>query len=308
MTLNQLLYVVEVSKTRSINASARVLYVSQSCVSTAIKELEDELGIIIFQRSNRGITPTKEGETFIHYASHIIQQCKSLEEKYLGKENHKQHFSVTMHHSTFAAKAFAGIVKEFGLDDYEYSIYETKTKNVLDSVSCARSELGILYISSYNNAYYEKAFKEQNLRFEGIAEYDVYAYVGKQHPLADRTEIELSDLEEYPCLIFDQDENSSFYFYEEMVSAYEYKNIIRTSDRATTIDLLQELDTYAVGIGAVNGEKTVNGIRTVKIRTDEKIKVGYLQRKDSSLTEIGKRFIHLFIENIIALSTWDVRV
>ena len=302
MTLNQLTYVVEVSKTNSINASARALYVSQSCVSTAIKELEEEFGITIFSRSNRGITTTKDGEIFIRYASHILQQCKALEEKYMGSETHKQNFCVSMHHSTFAAKAFAGIVKEFGLEDYEYSIYETKTKNVLDSVSCARSELGILYISSFNSDYYEKTFKEQNLTFKEISEYDVYAYLGEQHPLSNRAEIDISDLEEYPCLIFDQNENSSFYFYEEMISAYEYKNIIRTSDRATTIDLLQELNAYAVGIGMVNDGKSINGVRTVKIHTSEKIKVGYLLRKDGRLTEIGKRFIQLFAENSPGIS------
>lgn len=301
MTLNQLLYVVEVSKTKSINATAHTLFVSQSCVSTAIRELEDELGIIIFNRTNRGITVTKDGETFIHYANNIIQQCKLLEEKYLGGEEHKRHFSVVMHHSTFAAKAFAGVVKEFGLLDYEYSIYETKTKTVLEQVRSAKSELGILYISTFNQDYYEKIFKELDLIFESIAEYEVYAYIGENHPLAYRDEIDLSELEEYPCLIFDQDENSSFYFYEEIISAYEYKNVIRTSDRATTIDLLQELDGYAVGIGTANDEKSVNGIRAVKIRTDEKINVGYVIREGGCLSEMAEKFIELFAADVTSL-------
>lgn len=301
MTLNQLLYVVEVSKTKSINATAHTLFVSQSCVSTAIRELEDELGIIIFNRTNRGITITKDGETLIHYANNIIQQCKLLEEKYLGGEEHKRHFCVAMHHSTFAAKAFANVVREFGFSGYEYSIYETKTKTVLEQVRSAKSELGILYISTFNQDYYEKTFKEQNLIFKSIAEYDVYAYIGENHPLAARDEIDLSELEEYPCLIFDQDENSSFYFYEEMISAYEYKNVIRTSDRATTIDLLQELDGYAVGIGTANGEKSVNGIRAVKIRTNEKINVGYVIREGSCLSGIAERFIGLFADNVTSL-------
>ncbi|MBO5070377.1 MAG: LysR family transcriptional regulator [Roseburia sp.] len=219
MTFNQLLYVVEVSKTKSINATAHALFVSQSCVSTAIRELEDELGIIIFNRTNRGITITKDGETFIHYANNIIQQCKLLEEKYLGGEEHKRHFSVVMHHSTVAAKAFANVVKEFGLLDYEYSIYETNTLTVLEKVRSAKSELGILYISTFNQDYYEKTFKELNLIFKSIAEYEVYAYIGENHPLASRKEIELSELEKYPCLIFAQDENSSFYFYEEIIRA-----------------------------------------------------------------------------------------
>ena len=193
------------------------------------------------------------------------------------------------------------MVKEFGLLDYEYSIYETKTKTVLEQVRSAKSELGILYISTFNQDYYEKIFKELDLIFESIAEYEVYAYIGENHPLAYRDEIDLSELEEYPCLIFDQDENSSFYFYEEIISAYEYKNVIRTSDRATTIDLLQELDGYAVGIGTANDEKSVNGIRAVKIRTDEKINVGYVIREGGCLSKMAEKFIELFAADVTSL-------
>lgn len=297
MTLNQLIYVVEISRTKSINAAAHALFISQSSLSTAIRELEDELGIVLFNRTNRGITTTTDGETFIHYANNILQQYRLMEAKYFGNEKHKQHFSVAMHHSTFATKVFADIVKEFGMNDYEYSIYETKTSDVFDKVRTAKSELGILYISSFNQEYYDKTFREMNLEFEIVAECGVYAYVGEKHPLADRNDIDLSELEAYPCLIFDQDENSSFYFYEEIISTYEYKNIIRTSDRASTIELIQELDGYAVGIGTVNDEKTVNGLSTIKINTDEKINIGYLVRRDSCLTDIAKRFIELFGES-----------
>lgn len=294
MTLNQLIYVVEISKTHSINAAAHALFVSQSSLSTAIKDLEDELGIPLFNRTNRGITTTKDGESFIHYANNILQQYRLMEEKFLGTEKYKQHFSVAMHHSTFVAKIFADIVKEFGMENYEYSIYETTTKEVLESVRTAKSELGILYISSFNQDYYEKSFKELNLEFHIIMEYEVYAYVGKKHPLAFKDEIEFSELASYPCLIFDQDENSSFYFYEEIISAYEYKNVIRTSDRATTIDLIQELNGYAVGIGTVNNEKTVNGLSVIKINTQERINVGYIVRKNSDLSDIAKKFIESF--------------
>lgn len=294
MTLNQLIYVSEVSKTKSINAAAHALFVSQSSLSVAVRELEEELGIIIFNRTNRGITTTKEGETFIRYANNILQQYRRLEEKYFGKEERKQHFCVTIHHSTFAAKVFADIVKEFGLKDYEYSIYETKTKDVLEHVGTAKSELGILYISSYNQEYYEKVFRELNLKFEILAQYGVSVYVRDQHPLACRDEIALSELEGYPCLVFDQGEDSSFYFYEEMISAYEYKNMIRTSDRATTIDLLRELDGYAVGVGTTNNKESIHGLAAVGLNTDEKIYVGYLMRKNSCMSDIAERFIELF--------------
>ncbi len=294
MTFNQLVYVVEVSKTKSINATARALYVSQSSVSTSIKELEDELGILIFNRTNRGISTTKEGEMLIQSANHILQQWKSLKERYTGEGMHKQHFSVVMHHSTFATQAYAKIVKEFGLAGYEYSIYETKTKEVLEQVNNGKSELGILYISNYNQDYYEKVLREMNLCFCPIAEYEVCAYIGKSHPLVGKQEVTLEELEQYPCLIFDQDENSSFYFYEEMISTYQYKNVIRTSDRATTIDLLQALDGYSIGIGTVGDETSVNGIQTVKIKTEERIHVGYLIRKGSQLSDIAEKFVAYF--------------
>ncbi|SET11136.1 LysR family transcriptional regulator [[Clostridium] polysaccharolyticum] len=294
MNLNQLKYAVEVAQCKSINATAHALFISQSTVSTTIKDLEEELGIVIFNRSNKGITLTKEGETFIHYANNIMQQYYLLEEKYGEKKKQKEHFSISMHHSTFATKVFARIVKEFGLKEYEYSIYETKTKEVLEQVGNGKSELGILYISSFNQAYYEKVFKNLNLEFQMITEYDVYAYVREEHPLAGHDIIKLEQLEEYPCLIFDQDENSSFYFYEEIISAYEYKNIIRTSDRATTIDLLHALDGYSIGIGMVQEEKSVNGIIAIKIDTDEKINVGYLMRKGHPFSPIASRFLQEF--------------
>ncbi|MBQ9608392.1 MAG: LysR family transcriptional regulator [Lachnospiraceae bacterium] len=294
MTIAQLKYVTEVAKTKSINATAHSLYISQSGLSTAIKDLEEELGITIFNRTNRGISITREGETFIRYASNVLLQYKLMEDKYFGDGNIKKSFSVSMHHSTFATKIFSEIVKEYGLNDYEYSLYETTTKNVLDNIVRAKSELGILYISSFNREYYERVFKEANLFFEPLGTFPVCAYVGDKHPLADRKEISLEELEEYPCLLFDQDENSSFYFYEEIISTYEYKNVIRTSDRGTTLALIRELDGYSVGIGTFYDKKYDDGLTAVSIKTSESIDVGYIKRMDTILSDIAEKYIELF--------------
>ncbi len=294
MTIAQIKYVIEVAKTKSINAAAQALFISQSGLSTAIKELEEELGITIFNRTNRGISITNEGETFIRYANNVLLQYKLMEEKYFGSGEVKKTFSVSMHHSTFATKIFAEIIREYGIKEYEYSLYETRTKTVFDNVSNAKSELGILYISSFNREYYSKVFKNANLSFEVLGSFPVCAYVGEQHPLADRKEITLSELEDYPCLIFDQDENSSFYFYEEIISAYEYKNIIRTSDRGTTLELMREIDAYSVGIGTFYEERHDKGLTAISIKTDEKIDVGFIKRIDSNLSKLGERYIELF--------------
>ncbi|MBQ7707485.1 MAG: LysR family transcriptional regulator, partial [Lachnospiraceae bacterium] len=166
MTIAQLKYVTEVAKTKSINAAAQSLFISQSGLSTAIKELEEELGITIFNRTNRGISITADGETFIRYANNVLLQFKFMEEKYFGSEEVKTPFSVSMHHSTFATKIFAEVIKTYGVKEYEYSLYETTTKSVLDNICRSKSELGVLYISSFNRDYYEKVFKELSLEFE----------------------------------------------------------------------------------------------------------------------------------------------
>ena len=298
MTIAQLKYVTEVAKTKSINAAAQSLFISQSGLSTAIKELEEELGITIFNRTNRGISITADGETFIRYANNVLLQFKFMEEKYFGNDEVKTSFSVSMHHSTFATKIFAEVIKAYGVKEYEYSLYETTTKTVLDNICRSKSELGVLYISSFNRDYYEKVFKELNLEFEVLGTFPVCAYVGENHPLAGRKEILLSELEEYPCLIFDQDEDSSFYFYEEIISASEYKNVIKTSDRGTTLELLRELDGYSVGIGTFYDEKLDKGLTAISIKTDERIDVGYIKRKNAKLSELGEEYIRLFGEYV----------
>ena len=298
MTIAQLKYVTEVAKTKSINAAAQSLFISQSGLSTAIKELEEELEITIFNRTNRGISITADGETFIRYANNVLLQFKFMEEKYFGNDEVKTSFSVSMHHSTFATKIFAEVIKAYGVKEYEYSLYETTTKSVLDNICRSKSELGVLYISSFNRDYYEKVFKELNLEFEVLGTFPVCAYVGENHPLAGRKEILLGELEEYPCLIFDQDEESSFYFYEEIISASEYKNVIKTSDRGTTLELLRELDGYSVGIGTFYDEKLDKGLTAISIKTDERIDVGYIKRKNAKLSELGEEYIRLFGEYV----------
>lgn len=290
MTLTQIEYAVEVAEIKSINAASRALYVSQSSLSTSIKELEEELGVELFKRTNRGITVTDAGEEFISYARNILLQYNLLESKFSKKNKNRYRFSVSMHHSTFSVQFFAEIIKEFGMQNYSYSLYETTTKNVIDDLRNGKSELGMLYISDFNDAIYRKSFEEAGLSFHTLAECPVYAYINKNHPLSNRDEVTLEELEDYPCLLFEQGD-SSFYFYEEIISEYEYKNVIRVSDRATAIDLLNCVNAYSIGIGMITKSQLESSTIALKIRSSEKIKAGYLTRKASNLSPPGKCYI-----------------
>lgn len=220
MTLSQLRYAITVAKAGSMNEAARNLFISQPSLSSSIKELETEIGTELFRRNNRGISITPEGEEFLGYARQVVEQYELMEAKYIAKEQQKKKFSVSMQHYTFAVNAFVEMVKQFGMDEYEFAIYETTTYDVIENVKNFKSEIGILYINDFNRKVLTKLFHESNLEFHGLMECSIYVYMWSGHPLAVRKEIALEELMEYPCLSFDQGNNNSFYFAEEVLSTY----------------------------------------------------------------------------------------
>ena len=291
MTLTQLRYAITVSNAKSMNEAARMLFISQPSLSLAIKDLEDEIGIEIFHRTNRGIVLTLEGKEFIGYAKQVVEQYELIETKYIAKENTKKKFSVSMQHYTFAVHAFVEMVKQFGMDKYEFEIHETKTYEVIEHVKNFKSEIGILYLNDFNRKVLTKLFHEFNLEFHELMECNLCVYLWKGHPLANRDELSLQDLEEYPCLTFDQGENNSFYFAEEVLSTYDYKRLIKANDRATLLNLMVGLNGYIICSGIICEELNGSDHVAVKLKSDEVMTVGYLVRRGVNLSKLGKKYL-----------------
>lgn len=291
MTLTQLRYAIAVSDANSMNEAARGLFISQPSLSTAMKELEEETGIDIFRRTNRGITLTPEGEEFIGYARQVVEQYALLEDKYITKTHTKKKFSVSMQHYTFAVKAFVEMVKQFGMDEYEFAVYETKTYEVIEDVKNFKSEIGILYINDFNQKVLHKLFNEYGLDFFELLKCRVYVYMWKGHPLAKRDEISLEELKDYPCLSFDQGEYNSFYFAEEVLSTYQYKQLIKANDRATLLNLMVGLNGYTMCCGIISEELNGDDYCAIRLKSDEIMSIGYLKRKGVALSKLGKKYI-----------------
>ena len=268
MTLAQLRYVIAIADTHSMNEAARTLFIAQPSLSQAIKDLEEEIGISLFNRSNRGVRLTPEGTEFLGYARAVVEQYRLVEDRYIEKKNSKKKFSVSMQHYTFAVKAFVELVKQFGMDEYEFAAHETKTYEVIEDVKNFRSEIGILYVNDFNSAVLTKLFQESGLEFREIFKCGIYVYMWKGHPLADREEIALEELEEYPCLSFEQGENNSFYFAEEVLSTYEYKRLIKANDRATLLNLMVGLNGYTLCSGIICESLNGTDYCAVKLKSD----------------------------------------
>ena len=291
MTITQLRYAITVAKSNSMNEAARALFISQPSLSNAIKELEEETGIIIFRRNNRGIVLTAEGKEFIGYARQVVEQYELMENKYVSKKASKKKFSVSMQHYTFAVSAFVELVKRYGMDEYEFAVYETKTYDVIQNVRNFQSEIGILYLNSFNEKVMNKLFKEYDLEFHEIVKCPVYVYLWKGHPLASKQEISLEELQNYPCLSFEQGENNSFYYSEEVLSTYEYKQLIKADDRATVLNLMVGLNGYILCCGIICEELNGTDYCAVKLKSDEIMSIGYLIRKGNSVSPIGQMYL-----------------
>ena len=291
MTLSQLKYVITVANARSMNEAAKQLFISQPSLSVAIKELEKEIKIEIFRRNNKGITLTPEGEEFIGYARQVVEQYDLIENKYISNENEKKKFSVSMQHYTFAVNAFIETVKNFGMDEFEFAVYETRTSDIIEDVKKFKSEIGILYVNDFNRKVMTKIFKENSLEFHEVMTCSIYAYMAKTNPLAKKNIVTLEELAEYPCLSFDQGINNSFYYAEEVLSTYDHKKIIKVNDRATILNFMIGMDGYTLCSGIICEDLNGSDYCAVKVDTDEKMTVGYITRKDCVISELGKMYI-----------------
>lgn len=296
MTLAQLRYTIAIAKAGSMNEAAKSLYISQPSLSTAIRELEAETGVEIFRRTNRGIAVTPAGEEFLGYARQVVEQYELMEAKYISKEQSRKKFSVSMQHYTFAVKAFVEMVKKVGMDQYEFAIHETKTHEVIENVRNFRSEIGILYLNDFNEQVMSKLLRENSLEFTELFQCDTYVYLWSGHPLSGEPVISMDQLEEYPCLAFDQGKNNSFYLAEEMKSTYEYKKIIKADDRATLLNLMVGLNAYTLCSGIICEELNGADYKAVPLAESEKMRIGYIRRKGAGISRIGR----VYIEELLA--------
>lgn len=292
MNINQLKYVLEVAGASSMREAATNLFVSQPALSLSIRELESELNIRIFERTNKGISLTDEGREFLEYARKAVAQVGILEDRYLSGDSGRERFSVSTQHYSFAIRAFSDLIRQFDPGKYTFSIHETKTHEVLEDVRSMRSEVGIISFSGANENVLRKLFREYQMEFVPLMRKETYIYVWQDHPFAGRKEITLPELADYPCISFDQSSNSSFYLTEEAMADYNFPRMIKSDDRATTMELIAALHGYSIGSGMLSEEDAIlKGLVSVKLKEEDPLIIGYIIRKGSLLSAYGKAYL-----------------
>lgn len=292
MNITQLKYVIETAGSSSMREASTKLYITQPALSSSIRELEEELGIVIFERTNKGISVTDDGREFLNYAKKAVGQYEILEDRYLLNNGIKEMFSVSTQHYNFAIKAFTDVIKKVNPKKYIFSIHETKTKEVLDDVGSLKSEVGIISFSGSNETLIKKFFRDYQLEFSPLMKRDTYVYVWKNHIFADRKEISIEEMSDFPCVSFDQSSDGNFYLTEEAMADYSFDKMIKSDDRATTMEIIAELGGYSVGSGMLSKDDSIlKGLVAIKMKEEDPLTIGYITRKGSILSKYGEEYI-----------------
>ena len=292
MTILQLKYVIALANASSMREAASRLYISQPALSSTIRELEEEINVQIFERNNRGVVITEAGRDFLAYAKQAVSQYEVIEDRYIDKWKDKKHFSVSMQHYVFALHAFINTVKQYDAVKYSYAVHETKTDDVLTSVKNMKSEIGIISYSGSNENVIKKLFREYQLEFFPLMTRNTYVYLWNSHPLADREELSLEELTDYPCVAFDQNSESEYYLTEEALSNYDFGKLIRSNDRATTAELMASLNGYSIGTGNMTESIALkDGFACIKLKEEDPLTIGYIVRQGHTLSDIGTTYI-----------------
>ena len=298
MKLQQLRYVVKVAECGSITEASRRLFVSQPSVTASIRDLENEMGVHIFERTNKGVIVSEEGETFLGYARQVLDQADLLEGKYKGTSEQVPHFSVSCQHYSFAVNAFVDVIREFDAARYDFTLREEQTHEIIEDVAHMKSELGILYLSEHNREVIERMLAANELVFEGLFCATPHVFVCSDHPLAGRSSVTLGDLEDYPFLSYEQGSYNSFYYSEELTSTFERRKNIRVRDRATLFNLAMGLNGYTVCSGVISHELNGPGFISIPLDVDEYMEIGIITRKNTTLTRYGQAYIEAIRRHI----------
>ena len=298
MKLQQLRYVVKVAECGSITEASRRLFVSQPSITASIRDLENEMGVHIFERTNKGVIVSEEGETFLGYARQVLDQADLLEGKYKGTSEQVPHFSVSCQHYSFAVNAFVDVIREFDAARYDFTLREEQTHEIIEDVAHMKSELGILYLSEHNREVIERMLAANELVFEGLFCATPHVFVCADHPLADHASVTLEDLEDYPFLSYEQGSYNSFYYSEELTSTFERCKNIRVRDRATLFNLAMGLNGYTVCSGVISHELNGPGIISIPLDVDEYMEIGIITRKNTTLTRCGQAYIEAIRQHI----------
>ena len=306
MTLQQLRYIVEVSKCSTISKAAQSLFLTQPTLSKAIKDLEEELGICILERGSSKTRFTAEGTELLCLARQLLEQAQQIENRFVNQTAAKKRVAISTQHYAFAIKAFIDLLNTEQSNDYEFYLRECKTHEIIDDVFNKKSEIGIIFLSDSTSRYLTRLLQSKDIEFTPLKNFTAHIYLRKDHPLAKCGSIKMNQLEDYTCIAYEQD-NNSLNFAEETVDVSGFKKLVYVRDRATAHNIIANTDSYNIGTGCLIDDIVEKEIVSLPLDGyGEKMTVGYIKLKNSDIEPAVETYIE-YIKNALTLSYTGTR-
>lgn len=294
MTLQQVRYVLEISRYGSISKAAQELYLTQPYLSNILKDLENELQITIFARTRKGVMLTEEGKEFLQYAKPLLDQEARILKLY---ENHTTkptfRFAVSTQRYPFVIKAFQRFYETLSLEQFQIHLRESSMDYVIRDVSENRSDLGIIFLSATTESFIRKYISVRGLEFHEIVAIRPRIFFRKTHPLAKLREISLEELQSYPFASFESS-NTSIDFSEEtlLLDAAVENRRIYIIDRGTMINILTHTDAFSIGTGILSAGFAGPELTSRPIKGHGKeIKIGWLHNTAYPVSGTALQFV-----------------
>lgn len=307
MTFQQLTYVVEISKCGSINKAAHNLFLSQSGISTAVRELEEELGIQFFIRSNRGVEFTPEGREFLGYAVSLLEQKRRIEGLYGESRNAAApaHFSVSTQRYPFVDSAFLEMVNHAQDNCYQYTIKDIGMEEVIDDVYEHRADVGVIFLANMTEKIICHLLDSRELAFHELISVPPCVFVRRGHPLTQLERITEEDLEGYPYVCFEQAQGVAVDFAEEfqLFSIRRPSKCITINNYFTAVNIMEHTDAYSTGSGLLVKRFPMADIITLPIEDQPPMRLGWITPKNAKPNPKVEEFVRqleLSIQDAIA--------
>lgn len=302
MNLLHMKYAVEIAETNSINKAADKLYVGQSALSRAIKELEASLGVTLFERSAKGMFLTADGEIFIRHAKNVLAQIDEIENMFSGGTISKKHFSVSVPRASYIAEAFAEFSKVIDKDMQAEILYkETNSMRAVKNILQEDYKLGIIRYAENYDKYYKTMMDEKGLDYELITEFRHVLIMSSESPLAKKGKITYGDLVDLVEISNPDPYVPSLPLAEvrkEELSEISSRRIF-VFERASQFELLSENPETYMWVSPVP-KKTLERFDLVQRKCDENKRVYkdlLIHRKDYSHSELDNMFIEYVIKS-----------
>lgn len=302
MTLSQMNYILEIYRCGSMNKAAQNLFISQSAISTAIREMEEELGIRIFHRSNRGIALTDDGRELLTQITPIVEQSRKITRYYDERQaSNRVKLSIAAQRYPFCAKAFVEFLHLLDEPRIEVSLKEMEMSSVIDEVAQQTSDVGIIFVSDMTEHYIHRILDSKNLEFHQLVKIRPHVFMRKGHPLAVEKSVSLEQLHQYPYVVFTQ-KDSNLNFAEEAVvgTGADFNQVVYVSDRATAYNVMAHTNCVSTGSGVL--PKGYGDERLVTLPLNDAVddmRLGYIKLRGIPMSDMGIRFVEI-LEQIMS--------